>query len=178
MRPSRFEPACPGGAGGPTTAVETVNLVSGRAAFLPGAQFGFTREVSVWQIGVEALFAQRLTAHPGRMDLDTVGQLHIAGSLYSSRDADVSAFATVTLGVAYQRFQGPREAGSAKGDGEYAAFGPGLGLRSGVELFRSSATRGALFVEAFLPLFVASDEETEIVSSWVPSFTLGAMARF
>jgi hypothetical protein len=160
------------------SAVETVNLVSGRAAFLPGVQLGFTREVSSWQIGIEGMFAQRLDGHAGRLDLESMGRLHISGSLYFSRDADVSGFAGVALGVAYQRFRGPRGEGLGKGDGEYSAVGPGIGLRGGVEFFRSTVTRGALFVEAFLPMFVADDADTEIVRSWVPGLTLGAVARF
>ncbi|HEX4336992.1 MAG TPA: hypothetical protein VH062_13835 [Polyangiaceae bacterium] len=159
-------------------AVETMSFVDGRATFQPGLMFGYTRELSAWQLGVEASFAQRLATHPGKMDLDSLGRLQITGALYFSKQADTSAFVGVSLGLGYERFTGPRGAGLGKGDGEYSAVGPGLGLRAGVEAFRSTTTRVTLFGEAFIPMFVANDEETEIVKSWVPTLSLTALARF
>lgn len=159
-------------------ALETASLVSGHATFLPGLLLGFTREVSTWQVGIEAMFSQRLTPHPGRMDLDSLARLQVTGTLFFSKDADLAAFAGAALGIAYQRYRGPRAAELGGGDGEYSAVGPGLGLRLGVEIFRSTSTRAALFVEGYLPMFVARDEETEIVDTWAPSVSLGAAARF
>ncbi len=159
-------------------AIEAVSLVSGRPSFQPGLLLGFTREVSAWQLGVEAMFAQRLDSHPGRLDLDTLGRLQVTGSLYFSKDADLSGFAGLSLGLGVERFTGPRGAGLGHGDGLYSAVGPGLGIRSGIELFRSTTTRVTLFGEAFFPFFVASDDDTEIIKSWVPTLSLGAGARF
>jgi len=158
--------------------VEAVSLVSGRATFQPGLLLGFTREVSAWQVGVEAMFAERLNGHAGRLDLDTLGRLQISGAFYFAKEADVSGFAGLSLGLGYARFTGPRGAGLGRGDTEYSAAGPGLGIRGGLELFRSTTTRVTLFAEAFIPMFVADDEETEIVQSWVPTMALCAGARF
>jgi hypothetical protein len=158
--------------------VEAMSLLSGRVTFQPGVLVGFTREVSVWQLGVEALFAQRLNGHAGRLDLDTLGRLQITGALYFSKEGDVSGFTGLSLGLGYQRFTGPRGAGLGRGDGEYSAFGPGLAIRGGLELFRATTTRVTVFAEAFIPMFVASDEETEIVQSYVPTLALCAGARF
>ena len=159
-------------------AVEAVSVVPGGATFQPGLMIGFTREVSVFQVSVEALFAERLSPHPGRLDLDTLGRLQITTSLYFSKSADVAGFAGASLGLGYDRFTGPRGAGLGRGDGEYSAVGPGLGLRGGVELFRTTTTRVTLFAEAFVPMFAASDEDTEIVHAWVPTLALCAGARF
>jgi hypothetical protein len=158
--------------------VEAVSLVAGNASFQPGLLVGFTREVAAWQLGVEALFAQRLASHPGKMELDSLGRLQITGSLYFSKQADTSGFAGASVGLGYERFTGPRGAGLGRGDGEYGAVGPGIGLRAGVELFRSTATRLTLFGEAFVPFFVADDVDTEIVKGWVPTLSLCAGARF
>ncbi len=149
-----------------------------RATFQPGVLVGFTREVSVWQLGIEALFAQRLNGHAGRLDLDTLGRLQVTGALYFSKQADVSGFTGLSLGLGYQRFTGPRGAGLGRGDGEYSAIGPGVAFRLGLELFRATTTRVTVFAEAFVPMFVASDEETEIVQSYVPTLALCAGARF
>jgi hypothetical protein len=158
--------------------LETASLVADRATFLPGLRFGFTREVSMWQIGIEATFAQRLTSHPGTLDLDGLARLDLAGTLFFSKDADVAGFGGVTLGLAYQRYRGPRAADFGGGDGDYSAVGPSLGLRTGLEIFRSTSTRATLFVEGYLPMFVAKDEETEIVDTWTPGISLGAAVRF
>lgn len=158
--------------------LEAVSLLSGRATFQPGVLVGFTREVSMWQLGVEALFAQRLNGHAGRLDLDTMARLQITGALYFSKEADVSAFTGLSLGLGYQRFTGPRGAGLGRGDGEYSAVGPGVAFRAGLELFRATTTRVTVFAEAFIPMFVASDEQTEIVQSYVPTLALCAGARF
>jgi hypothetical protein len=159
--------------------LETASLVSERATFLPGLRVGYTREVSRWQVGIEATFAQRLTSHPGTLDLDSLGRLELAGTLYFSNDADVAGFGGATLGLTYQRYRGPRAADFGGGDGEYSAVGPSLGFCTGVEIFRSTSTRATLFIEGHLPMFVANDEETEIVvDTWVPSVSLGVAARF
>jgi hypothetical protein len=158
--------------------LETASLVTERATFLPGLRIGFTREVSAWQVGIEVTFAQRVTSHPGTLDLDSLARLELAGTLFFSKDADVAAFGGATLGLAYQRYRGPRAADFGGGDGEYSAVGPSLGLRTGVEIFRSTATRATFFVEGYLPLFVANDQETEIVDTWAPGISLGAAVRF
>ncbi|HVW23883.1 MAG TPA: hypothetical protein VHC69_00840 [Polyangiaceae bacterium] len=159
-------------------AVEALSLLGGRATFEPGILVGFTREVSSWQLGVEALFAQRLNGHAGHLDLDTLGRLQVTGALYFSKEADTSFFAGMSLGLGYQRFTGPRGAGLPRGDGEYSVAGPGLAIRGGIEAFRSTTTRVTLFAEAFVPMFVASDDQTEIVQSYVPTLTVCAGARF
>jgi hypothetical protein len=158
--------------------LETASLVTERATFLPGLRVGFTREVSRWQVGIEATFSQRLTSHPGTLDLDGLVRLELAGTLFFSKDADVAGFGGATLGLTYQRYRGPRAADFGGGDGEYSAVGPSLGLRTGVEIFRSTSTRATLFVEGHLPMFVANDEETEIVDTWAPGISLGAAVRF
>jgi hypothetical protein len=158
--------------------LETASLVAQRATFLPGLRVGYTREVSRWQVGIEATFAQRLTSHPGTLDLDGLVRLELAGILFFSKDADVAGFGGATLGLTYQRYRGPRAADFGGGDGEYSAVGPSLGLRTGVEIFRSTSTRATLFVEGHLPMFVANDEETEVVDTWAPGISLGAAVRF
>jgi hypothetical protein len=159
-------------------ALENMSLLSGRVSFAPGILVGFTREVDRWQIGVEASAAVPFSGHPGRLDLDAYARLGITALYFFSRDADTSAFGGLSLGFAYQRFTGPRGPGLGRGDAEYATGGPGVGFRGGVEFFRTTTLRADLYVDAYLPMFVANDQETETVNAWVPALTLGAAARF
>jgi len=129
-------------------------------------------------VGVEAMALQRFDAHPRRLELDTQVRLHVAVTHFFSADSDVSGFAGVSLGLAHQRFSGPRAAEAGRGDGAYDVTGLGLGLRGGVELFRTTTTRAFVLAEAFVPVFWADDQEGEIVKGWVPVFSLGAGVRF
>lgn len=157
---------------------EMASPVAGRLGYDPGLAFGFSREVEAWQIGVEAMWFQTLEAHPGRVGLDTVIRLQAALTLFTSADSDVSGFFGASLGLAHQRFSGPRSKDLGGGDGVYPVTGPALGLRAGVEFFRTTTTRAFALAEAFLPIFWADDEQTEILKGYVPGFSLGSGVRF
>jgi len=158
--------------------LETATVVRGQAGFLPAVLLGFTREISDWQVGVEAMGAQTLASHPGQVGLDTELRLQATVTHFFSEQADVSPFVGFSFGIAHQRFSGPLAEGLGGGDGRYDATGPGLALRSGVELLRATSLRAFVVADALLPVFVASDAEGEIVSGWVPAASLGAGVRF
>jgi hypothetical protein len=158
--------------------LESASPVVGTLTFDPGILLGFSREIESWQVGVEGLWAQGLHEHPGSVDIDTLIRLQAALTLFASEEADSSAFAGLSLGLAHQRFSGPRAEEIGGGEGSYHVTGPAGGLRGGVEFFRTTSTRAFVFAEAFLPIFWADDQQAEVMKGWVPSFSLAAGARF
>jgi hypothetical protein len=158
--------------------LESASPVVGSLTFDPGILFGFSREIESWQVGIEGLWAQGLHDHPGSVDLDTLIRVQAAFTLFASEEADTSAFAGLSLGLAHQRFSGPRAAELGGGDGAYNVTGPAAGLRGGVEFFRTTSMRAFAFTEVFLPIFWADDQQQEVMKGWVPAFSLAAGARF
>jgi hypothetical protein len=158
--------------------LESASPVVGSLTFDPGIFLGFSREIENWQVGIEGLWAQGLHEHPGSVDLDTVIRLQAALTLFASDEADTSAFGGLSLGLAHQRFSGPRAPELGGGDGSYHVTGPAAGIRGGVEFFRTTSMRAFAFTEVFLPIFWADDQQAEVMKGWVPSFSLAAGARF
>jgi hypothetical protein len=159
-------------------ALEGAHLVSGKPAFLPGLAFGYAREIVDLQIGVEGSVLQSLQAHPGKLGLDTDVRLHAVVTYYLSSEADVAGFVGASIGLEHQRFSGPRAPEAGKGEGSYAATGPTLGLRGGIELFRTTSSRAFLLGEVVLPAIHADDQDGEIVKGWFPGMNLGAGVAF
>lgn len=158
--------------------LESASPVVGSLRFEPGVLVGFSREIESWQVGIEGLWAQGLHDHPSSVDLDTQIRIQAAITLFASDEADTSAFAGLSLGLAHQRFSGPRAAELGGGDGAYNVTGPAAGFRGGVEFFRTTSMRAFAFAEVFLPIFWADDQQAEVMRGWVPSFSLAAGARF
>lgn len=158
--------------------LESASPVAGSMTFDPGIHLGFSREIESWQVGVEAVWAQGLHDHAGSVDLDTLIRLQAALTLFASAEADTSAFAGLSLGLAHQRFSGPRAAELGGGDGSYNVTGPGAGLRGGIEFFRTTTMRAFALAEVFLPIFWADDQQAEVMKGWVPTFSLAAGVRF
>jgi hypothetical protein len=158
--------------------VEAASPVAGSASFDPGILLGFSREIESWQVGIEAMWMQGLQEHAGRVDLDTVIRLQAALTLFASETSDTSGYAGLSLGLAHQRFSGPRAQDLGGGDGVYHVTGPALGLRGGVEFFRTTTMRAFVATEVFLPIFWADDQQADVMKGWVPSVSLIAGARF
>ncbi len=158
--------------------LETASPVLGRITFDPGILVGFSRELEQWQVGVEGLFAQNLDHHDGVAALDTSLRLQATVTLFFGGDADVSTFAAASLGIDYERFSGPRGKDLGGGNDVYAITEPVVGLRAGVELFRTTSMRADVFADASIPMIPANDIENEVVQGWIPTLSLGAGARF
>jgi hypothetical protein len=158
--------------------LETASPVAGGLSFNPGVYVALSREIESWQVGLEGMWSQRFEQHPGRVDLDTVIRLQAAVVLFASDNADTSTFFGFSLGVAHQRFSGPRARDLGRGDGVYGVTGPGVGLRGGVEFFRTTTIRAFVLAEAFVPIFWADDQQAEVMKGWVPNFSLGGGVRF
>ncbi|HVU00845.1 MAG TPA: hypothetical protein VHE30_03805 [Polyangiaceae bacterium] len=160
------------------TALESGSIVSGSPAFLPGLAFAYSREIVDLQIGIEGMGFQNVESRPGRLELETRVRLHGVVSYFLSSTADVSGFVGATVGLEHQRFRGPRSAEAGSGVGTYAATGPALSLRAGVEMFRTTTARAFVLGEVVLPVFGAVDQDGEIVSGWYPAVNLGAGIGF
>jgi hypothetical protein len=158
--------------------LQTVSLLPGSAAFLPGLSLAYAREAADVQVGIQAEWVQNFDGEKAWLALDTEVRLDATMTLFFSRDADVSGFAGLSLGLAHQRFSGPRAVDVGGGHGTYSATGPSLGLRAGVEFFRTTDTRAFALFEALVPAFLANDDQADVVHAWVPTFSLGAGARF
>jgi hypothetical protein len=158
--------------------LEGANLVRGKPAFQPGLLISYSREVTSFQIGLEALAMQGLVSHPGVVGLDTQLRFDAVVSYFFSRDADTSGFAGAALGIEVQRFTGPRAADAGGGTGAFGATAPVLGLRGGVEFFRTTTTRAFAMLDVSIPLLPANDQEEEVVKGWFPTVALGAGVRF
>lgn len=159
--------------------LEGAHLVLGKPAFLPGIGLGYAREIADVQIGVEASLFQALEPNPGPLRLGTEIRLHGVVTYYLSSEADVAGFVGASVGLVHQRFSGRRAPEAGSGQGSYAATGPALGLRSGVELFRTTTVRAFVLGEVMLPGILADDQDGEIVqNSWFPGLTLGAGIGF
>jgi hypothetical protein len=98
-------------------ALESLNLVSDKAAFSPGLLFAFSREIVDVRVGVEAMVFENLDAHPGRLGLDTQIRLHGVVTYYLSSEADVAGFIGASIGLDHQRFSGPRAPEIGRGEG-------------------------------------------------------------
>jgi hypothetical protein len=89
----------------------------------------------------------------------------------------VGRLVSLGVGVSHQRFDGPRrdEVGVR---GTSASTGLHFAPRIGVELFRTTDTRLALYAEAGIPAFSAADPLTPVVRAFTPSTGVGAGVSF
>jgi hypothetical protein len=158
--------------------LETMAFLPTRLSFAPGLLVGYVREIADVEVGIEAIGSQNLARHPGKLELDTILRLEAKVAYYFSSEADVAGFAALALGIGHQRFSGPVAPDVGHGDATYAVTGPAIALRCGVELFRTTSTRGLVFAEAFVPIFWADDRENGVFRGWAPSISVGAGARF
>ncbi|MCB9547219.1 MAG: hypothetical protein H6706_15415 [Myxococcales bacterium] len=144
---------------------------------MPGLAVMVRREVASWHLAARLSYAGR-TAGAGP-DLHLVGdlglQLHLAWFL--SPEADTAFYLGGVAGLDHQRFEGPSAiAPDERHSASATAFA--LGLRLGVELFRTTTGRLDLYAQAMAPTGASTDEEEGVVDAWVPSVSLGAGIAF
>ena len=84
----------------------------------------------------------------------------------------------MTVGLELQRFEGPVSENGNTVRASATSSGLSLGGRAGVELFRVTRTRAALFAFAHAPTFVSRDESRGVVDQWTPTLGLGAAIAF
>jgi hypothetical protein len=158
-------------------AAERWVFAGGTPRSLPVLSVHYRRELDQWQLGLRIEAGAWLSGrfeplHPTLL----IGVLpEIAW--FTSRTAAAAGFVSLGVGVAHQRFEGPRrdEPGTR---GTSASTGLLFAPRLGVELFRTTDTRFLLFAEAALPAFSAHDPRQPVVRGFTPSLGVGAGVSF
>ena len=144
---------------------------------MPGLAIMVRREVARWHLAARASYAGRFAdAGP---DLHLVGhlgvQLHVMW--FADPQADTSFYIGGLGGLEHHRFEGPS---AVENNDVLSATATtfGLGLRMGVELFRTTSSRFDLFAQAVAPVASSTDAENGVVDAWMPTVALGAGILF
>jgi len=151
---------------------ETALIVDHRLFGLPTAALHYRRELAQFSLGLRVAVASRASPRPA--SLAPVAFFNIAFEMryHASADADASAYIGGQLGLEHQWLHGPLRSAPDSSDSANST-GLALGLRLGVELFRTTTTRLDLFALASAPLFRSRDEIDDVIKSWLPTLTLG-----
>ena len=151
------------------------------AAFLPGLALRARREIGIVSVGarVDAAFnpggCSAAASGPCRSaTLLATGQPEILFSL--APDALTSAYLGASGGVAVVRFDGRVAAGEDRE--ALSKWGYIMGLRFGVEWLRHAAVRFDAFVQADIPFFETSSNESYLMEAYTPSVRAGVGVSF
>ena len=152
-------------------------FAGGTPRSLPALSLHYRRELDQWQLGLRVDGAAWLGGRGGPLHPKLMVSVLPELAWFTSRSSSAAGFLSIGIGVLHQRFEGPRsdepgERGSASSTGLYVA------PRLGVELFRTTDTRLALFAEAGLPAFSANDPRQPVVRGFTPSTSVGVGVSF
>ena len=153
---------------------ELASRVGGSFDTLPGGAIIVRREVSALHVGARLGGAFNPGSRPGELHLRAQFDAQIEAALYASPAENTSLFASALLGLTHQRYEGPAP---FDGPGETAtatSSGLSLGLRGGVETFRTADVRVLMFLQITLPAFASRDPDHGVVDQWVPAAAVGA----
>ncbi|MBX3246586.1 MAG: hypothetical protein KF901_05330 [Myxococcales bacterium] len=155
---------------------QRVGIVDRRVLGAPGLGVAYRRELAQAFLGVRGSLTSRTSPLPTTLALVAIVDLAFEVGWATSDRAEVAGVLAASLGLQHQWLRGP------VGDDETrqaSAHRTGLvvGLRGGLELFRSARMRLTLFTQVDLPLFRARGPSGEIVQAWLPTLRGGlAMA--
>lgn len=156
---------------------QRIALVQGQVLTVPGVAFRARRELARWHVGMRLGLSPRLTAPGADLTLRLAASLAVELTYFFSEDAAHSGYFATLLGLEHQWFEGPRGDDPNLRD-DANSTGLAVGLRAGVELFRTTQTRMDLFAQVSLPAFVTSDEAGAVVNAWLPTLSVGSGAAF
>lgn len=151
---------------------ELLGLIEGEVFNATGFGFAYRREHAQWSLALHVAFATRTSAVPQSLALMVVGDVAFDVRYAFSPDAAASGFLGLQLGLEHQWLRGPLASDPNRRDSANRT-GLFVGVRGGVELFRTTRSRLELFVQANLPLFRARDEEGDVVKNWFPTARIG-----
>ncbi|MFK7999113.1 MAG: hypothetical protein AB8H86_05930 [Polyangiales bacterium] len=151
---------------------ELLGLIEGELYSATGFGFAYRREHAQWSLALHVAVATRTSAVPQSLALMVVGDVAFDVRYAFSSDAAASGFLGLQLGLEHQWMRGPLASDPSRRDSANRT-GLFVGMRGGVELFRTTRSRLELFVQANLPLFRARDEEGEVVKNWFPTARVG-----
>ncbi len=159
-------------------AFQVVGVVDGEVSSAPGLAFVLRREVLAWHLAARLSFAHRLDGDPEQLALTGHAGLQLQVAWFPWYSGDTSAYVGGLLGVDHVRFEGPAPLLGPRDTATFSKTGFGLGVRTGVEFFRTTTGRLDIFAQAVLPAYAATDEDAGVVDTWVPTFTVGAGMLF
>ncbi len=153
-------------------------MLDGEPSNLSGVAITFRREVAQWHLGARLGYAGFMGETPGRLVMrhNVAAQLQLAW--FHSALTDLGFYLAGLLGVEHQRFAGPAPLYGPDEEDEASATGVAVGVRAGLELFRTTSSRVDLFTQFVAPAFLSADEEGGVVDSYVPTLSLGAGMLF
>lgn len=137
-----------------------------------GFGLAYRREHAQWSLALHIAIATRTSAVPQSLALMVVGDVAFDVRYNFSADAAASGFAGLQLGLEHQWMRGPLASDPNRRDSANRT-GLFVGVRGGVELFRTTRSRLELFAQVNLPLFRARDPDGEVVKSWFPTARVG-----
>lgn len=153
--------------------------LDGEVSTLPGLAIQVRREASDWHLGARIAFAGRFSDPPeGALVMTGRIGVGLQAMVFSDPLGDSSWYFGGEAGVDHQRFNGPAPSYGPGVDEAFTTTGFALGLRGGIELFRTTTGRLDLFVQATLPVFASTDEEGGVVDAWLPGLSAGAGLLF
>lgn len=151
---------------------ELLGVIEGELFTASGFGFAYRREHAQWSLALHVAVASRTSAVPLDLALMLVGDIAFDLRYSFSADAAVSGFLGAQLGLEHQWMRGPLRSDPTRQDSANRT-GLFVGVRGGVELFRTARTRLELFAQVNLPLFRARDEEGDVVKNWFPTARIG-----
>lgn len=158
---------------------QTLAPLDGGLSTLPGLAIQVRREASDWHLGARVAFAAALDdPPPGRLTLTARLGVGLQLMFFTDPLGDSSWYFGGELGVDHQRLHGPAPAYGPAVDEDYTTTAFAIGLRGGVELFRTTTGRLDLFIQATLPVTPTTDDEGRVVDAWLPALSAGAGLMF
>jgi hypothetical protein len=157
---------------------ELATPVGAPLATLPGVALTLRREVDQVSIGVRLGASFAPGADPSALHLELQFDADVEAAFYFRPVESVTLFASVLVGLVYQRFEGPAPLDGPGAAGVATSDGLAVGLRAGVEALRISDLRLLAYLELEAPTFVSHDPDHDVVNQWAPSAALGVGVLF
>jgi len=151
---------------------ETSGRLAGRFFGLAGASLNYRRELLQFSLGARVAFSSRTSPQPATLAPIALFNVAFEMRYHGSADASTSAYVGAQLGIEHQWLHGPLSTDPNRSDSANST-GVSVGLRFGVELFRTTNTRLDLFTLLNVPAFLARDEADDVVKRWLPTLTVG-----
>jgi hypothetical protein len=157
---------------------ELVTPVGAPLGALPGVALALRREIDQVSIGVRVAGAFNPGAEAATLALRMQFDAQVEAAFYFRPVESISLFASVLVGLVYQRFEGPAPLDGPGATGVATTDGLAVGVRAGVEALRTTDLRLVAFLDLEAPTFVSRDPDHQVVDQWAPSAALGIGVLF
>ena len=153
--------------------------LGGRVFTLPGLALRLRREIDSFHLGLR-ISGAHILSDTSRDELTFRSRITTVAEAawFAAPLANVSWYVGAHAGLEIQRFEGPAtflDPGTTATESTEVVT---LGVRGGVELFRSTDMRADLHAELDLPTWPAKDRDAGVVDEWVPTLSIGVGVAF